>query len=300
MLDCLIIGGGPAGLTAATYLKRFHRDVLVVDAGASRARLIPRSHNIPGFPGGIGGTDMLDLLREQARLCEVDIRRDRIATIAREGDAFHLVGEAGDWRARNVILATGIVDRMPPLPAVREAIDAGIARLCPICDGYEATGRRMAIYAPSFEDGWDHAVFLRTFSASVTMAVIDAGDFDQAQIAAAGEAGIRLLSTRSGLSFGERSCTLGDADTLCEVDVLYIALGADAQSSLAAGVGAEIDDCGEIVVDAHMHTRVPGLYAVGDVTLGLNQVSVAVGQAAIAATAIHNALPGNPMRAMAG
>jgi thioredoxin reductase (NADPH) len=62
-LDCLIIGAGPAGLTAAIYLARFHFKVTVVDEGKSRALLIPKSHNLPGFPAGISGHDYLSLLR---------------------------------------------------------------------------------------------------------------------------------------------------------------------------------------------------------------------------------------------
>ena len=65
-MDCLVIGGGPAGLTAAVYLARFRRDVAVIDSGESRARLIPKSHNYPGFADGIGGQQLLELLREQA------------------------------------------------------------------------------------------------------------------------------------------------------------------------------------------------------------------------------------------
>lgn len=67
MLDCLIVGGGPAGLTAAIYLARFRRDIRVIDSGSSRASLIPTSHNYPGFPEGISGRDLLGRLREQAR-----------------------------------------------------------------------------------------------------------------------------------------------------------------------------------------------------------------------------------------
>ena len=65
VLDCLIIGGGPAGLTAAIYLRRFYRDILLVDAGRSRARLIPLTHNYPGFPDGISGPELLERLRTQ-------------------------------------------------------------------------------------------------------------------------------------------------------------------------------------------------------------------------------------------
>lgn len=295
MLDCLIIGGGPAGLTAAVYLKRFHRHVMVVDAGRSRANLIPRSHNIPGFPHGISGPRMLRRIHDHSRRFEVDMVGDRIVSVLQNGDAFHAFGAQGEWRARNVVMATGIIDRTPPLPDLRSAIDAGIARLCPVCDGYEATGRRIAIYTSSFDEGWGHANFLRTFSAHVTMVVADTRAFDQAQKRSAAEHGIELIASPREVVFGPRTCRIGDGPNPSEVDVLYIAFGADVQSSLVSSLGAEIDENGEIVVDEHMQTSLPGLYAVGDVTRGLNQISVAVGQAAVAATAIHNRLPPTPM-----
>ena len=105
VLDVLIVGAGPAGLTAATYLCRFHRRIKVVDAGKSRARWIPTSHNCPGFPFGVGGDELLDKLREQARGYGADIEQGCIARLERSGggDGAHFVATAEDgqrWRAR--------------------------------------------------------------------------------------------------------------------------------------------------------------------------------------------------------
>ncbi|HEX8376001.1 MAG TPA: NAD(P)/FAD-dependent oxidoreductase, partial [Geminicoccaceae bacterium] len=114
-MDCLVVGAGPAGLTAATYLARYRRDFLVVDAGESRASRIPRSHNLPAFPDGLPGPELLSRMRAQAerygaRFVEGEVRRlERHG--GSEDDGF--VADLGNGRtveARRVLLATGVRD----------------------------------------------------------------------------------------------------------------------------------------------------------------------------------------------
>ena len=276
--DCLIVGAGPAGLVAATYLARFRRRIAVVDAGASRARRIPTSHNCPGFPLGVSGRALLERLREQAESFGVEIVAGRIDSLRRQDDVFVAAdAHGGHWHARTVILATGIVDRLPQVAGGDEAretaIDAGVLRLCAVCDGYEATDERIAVLGPAVEAS-RHADFLRTFSRRV-----DAIDTDSAR----------------GLRCDAGSCTVTFEDGHTrEYDTLYPVLGSDAQSDLARSLGAAVDDEGALHADAHLQTSIDGLYAIGDVVSALNQIAVAVGHAAIAATAVHNRLPGNP------
>jgi thioredoxin reductase (NADPH) len=102
-LDCLVVGAGPAGLTAATYLARFRRRFVLVDAGKSRARWIPASHNCPGFPFGIGGTELLAKMRAQAETYGARIDEGCIARLDRDGDLFVATSADGrEWRARHV------------------------------------------------------------------------------------------------------------------------------------------------------------------------------------------------------
>ena len=298
VLDCLVIGAGPAGLTAATYLSRFHRRIAVVDAGRSRARWIPTSHNCPGFPFGIAGPDLLAKLRAQAEQYGATITQGRVETLQRDGDRFVATDASGQrWRARHVLVATGIVDHMPPtdggVDALEDAIAAGTLRLCAVCDGYEASDERIAVYGTA-DEAIKHALFLRTFSSSVTAIRSEAGDPDAGNVALAAAAGITLLPVPASLRHGDGHCevTFDDGSTQ-RFDTLYPVLGGDAQVQLAAPLGARRDEHGELEVDEEMQTTVDGLYAIGDVVSALNQISVAVGQAAIAATAIHNRLPRN-------
>jgi thioredoxin reductase (NADPH) len=294
MLDCLIVGAGPAGLTAAVYLARFRRHVLLADAGQSRARWIPVSQNTPGFPGGIHGETLLGELREQAARFGVQARPCRVTALARDGD--HFVATVGDERiaTAKVILATGVVDGLPPIDGVEAAIKAGVVRLCAICDGLETDGRRVGVYGPP-ESATGHARFMRTFCTDVT-AITTRGAFPDACAADLDALGIariddvEALAWDGGKAVRVRRCT-GDEVAF---DAFYPVLGAAAQSQLALDLGAESTDCGDLVVDDHQRTTVPGLYAIGDVVSALNQISVGVGHAAIAATDIHNALPHCP------
>ena len=298
LLDCLVIGAGPAGLTAATYLVRFHRRIAVVDAGHSRARWIPTSHNCPGFPFGIAGPALLTKLREQAEGYGATITSGWIETLRRAGDHFVASDASGrEWRARHVLLATGIVDRMPqlhgPADVLEDAIAAGTVRLCAVCDGYEASDERIAVYGPA-DAAIRHGQFLRTFSRRVTAIRSEPGDPEAVNARLADTARIALLPVPARLQQGDGLCeVILDDGSTHRFDTLYPVLGGDAQAQLATPLGAQVDDTGELQVDAAMQTTVDGLYAIGDVVSALNQISVAVGHAAIAATAIHNRLPRN-------
>lgn len=297
--DCLVIGAGPAGLTAALYLARFRRHIAVVDAGHSRAALIPKTHNYPGFPGGIAGAELLERLREQASHHGVQVRSGSVDEIVQDGEFTALIGP-GRVRATTVLLATGVVDRRPEvasLPDLRVATLAGCIRWCPICDGYEGLDRELALIAPA-ASGVEHAMFLRTYARRLTL-IVPPGDtpLEAADRTRLHAVGIRVVETRVAAIrlVDDNQVAVGFDDGLeSRFDALYPMLGCTVQSGLATRLGARCDDKGELIVDAHQRTSVPGLYAAGDLVKALNQMAVGMAHAAIAATAIHNTLGDNP------
>lgn len=293
--DCAIIGAGPAGLTAATYLKRYHRDVLVFDGGESRARWIPRTHNCPGYPNGISGNDLLKRLRDQALAHDVPFEQTRIRRLRPHPQGgFVLEDEHRQWHARTVLMATGVNDLVPEMEDVEGAIASAAIRLCAICDAYEATDADIGVLAPVAR-GLEHAIFLRGYSPSVSLVPIssaEADSIDDAMRQRADEHGVRITAACAGVQARDGGCDVHhEGQDSSRFDTLYPVLGALPESALAADLGALLSDKGEIEIDSHNRTSVPGLYAAGDVVSELNQIAVAMGHAAIAATAIHRTLP---------
>jgi thioredoxin reductase (NADPH) len=304
--DTLIIGGGPGGLTAAIYLRRFTRKVALVDKGNSRLRLIPVSHNYPGFPEGVPGHVLLGNLAAQLERYGgavmpgeiVDLRIEDglfVADYLRDdGPEGEPRGEPMQIRALTVLLATGVADGGLPIESWREAIAFGSVRLCPVCDGFDVMDKRIAV-ATAEINPVGHALFMRTFSSEVTL--FERGspsmlsEEDRRRLDAAGVRHVDspLLSVTLDASMKPLLHTEDGQEH--SADVFYPMLGENARSNLAAKLGARLAQCEEIVVDDHQATSVPGLYAIGDVTVGLNQIAVATGGAARAAVRIHNQLP---------
>lgn len=298
-LDCAIVGAGPGGLTAAIYLSRFRRPIVVFDGGRSRARWIPESHNCPGFPSGISGDDFLARLSAQARSWGARIEPGEVVSIRRRGaveDDFVLESAATRIVARNVVLATGCEDLMPRIERLEEAVACAALRFCPICDAYEAIDRDIAIHGP-VAAAPSHAEFLRTYSKRVTFVPSDraADGKTHAQLRAAG---IGCTEAASDVEFDGERCVFTIDGRRRAFDVVYAMLGSRQRSQLALALGAACDEEGALRVDSRQRTSVPGLYAIGDVVSALNQIAVATGHAAIAATAVHNSLPQRKAPAM--
>ena len=291
VLDCIVVGGGPGGLTAATYLARYRRSVRVFDTGCTRAGWIPKSRNCPGFPHGVGGEELLQRMRDQARKFGVDTLAEEVTALHRDADGFRIRHGDTELRARHVILATGCEDVTPQFDRLEAAIECGAVRMCPICDAFEAIDTTIAVYGPA-DKAASHARFLRTYSANVAL-VPSTDEIDEGTRAALARDGIELTPVPASLVFDGTRCVFDLDGTPRAFDVLYPMLGLISRSSLAVGAGANCDEDGALIVDARQMTSVEGLYAIGDVVSALNQISVATGHAAIAATDVHNRLGAN-------
>lgn len=292
--DCIIIGAGPAGLTAAIYLARYHLSIRLFDNGTSRAAWIPCTHNHAGFPDGIEGKELLRRMHEQARKYGAVREEKQVEHLARAGDHFTVGTDSGAYTARTVLLATGVVNRRPDALAedVHDAALArGLLRYCPVCDGYEVTDRRVAVIGTG-RHGTAEALFLRGYTADLTL-VSPHGDHDldaecSAQLEEAGIA--RVAGPCGGFAIEGERLAFDTADVRMAFDSVYPALGTTVRSELAQLAGAQTSEDGCIVVDDHLETTVPGLFAAGDVVIGLDQISHAMGQAGVAATTIRNHL----------
>ncbi|MFO0576326.1 MAG: NAD(P)/FAD-dependent oxidoreductase [Polyangia bacterium] len=292
--DCIVIGGGPAGLTAATYLRRYHRAVLLLSQGPSRAQYIARTQNMPGYPGGLAGGTLLDQLQRQARRFGCALLPQRALRISGEAGAFRVDTGQRAFSGRTVLLCSGVEDRLPDaLAGGWDAVGAGSIRLCPVCDAFEYTDAALCVLGSSEKAG-RQALFLRGYSPHLTLLTDGVSPARwsaelRQRLAAAGVHTDERRITRIVSRPRRTTVTLADGDELA-ARALYVSLGCNVRSELATALGARCDEDGFLHVDQHQQTSVPGLYAAGDVVQSLSQIAVAFGQAAIAATAIHNRL----------
>lgn len=294
MEDCIVIGAGPAGLTAAIYLARFHLAIRLFDCGTSRAALIPCTRNHAGFPEGISGEELLARMRGQAERFGAQRELARVTRIGRDGDGFEVEAEGRTLGARSVLMATGVINNRPE--GLSEALHAealakGLLRYCPICDAYEVTDRRVAVIGTG-DHGTAEAEFLRGYTADVTLVApgaehtLDADCVDRLDRAGI----IRVDGPCAGYAIEDGQIAFDTAEGRLRFDSAYPALGSRIRSELAAEAGAKTTADGCLVVDAHQRTSIPGLFAAGDVVKGLDQISHAMGEGGVAATAIRNYL----------
>ena len=295
MLDCLIIGGGPAGLTAAIYLARFHLDILVVDGGKSRASWIPCTRNHAGYPDGIEGKELLRRMREQACKYGAKIETEFVTKLEHDEQGGLFTGTWGSGKAvaRTVLLATGLANRRPPMDEELhdEALSRGLVRYCPICDGYEVTDKRVGVIG-SGSHGVAEALFIRSYTADVTLIAPDRALQLKAEDSwKLEDAGVDCVDGPAQAVAIARDCiTVDTAEGHFTFDSIYPALGSDTHTQLGEMVGARLADDGCFLCDDHQRTSVQGLYAAGDVVHGLDQISHAMGEGGVAATTIRNDL----------
>ena len=292
--DCIIVGAGPAGLTAAIYLARYHLSIRMFDCGTSRAGWIPRTRNHAGFPDGISGEELLERMRDQAARYGALREPRRVSDLKRDGDHFTVRCDDEEYRARTVLLATGVVNNRPDgidEPLHDEALSRGMIRYCPVCDGYEVTDKRVAVIG-SGDHGTAEAQFIRSYTRDLTL-VSPHGDHDLSPqcIRALDDAGVdRVAGPCGNFAIENDRIAFDTAEGRLAFDSIYPALGSVIRSGLAVSAGARVSDEGCVLVDDHLKTSIPGLFAAGDVVLGLDQISHAMGQAGVAATTIRNHL----------
>jgi thioredoxin reductase (NADPH) len=293
MIDCVIVGGGPAGLTAAIYGARYRLKVQVVDRGDSRSSLIACTRNVAGFPDGIAGAELLTRMRRQALLSGALLTYGDVTRIRRRKNGFVVKTSQGEVTARTVLLATGITSNRPMMTDDLHSAAVLAHRLgyCPVCDGYEATDKTVGVIGTG-EHGANEALFLRSYTQRVTLIAPNGRHkLTEPLRRKLRNKGVAVNDgPANDFELNESGLNLSTASGRHAFDMVYPALGSVAHSGLASSLGAATTKLGCIKVDNHQRTTVPGLYAAGDVVVGLDQISHAMGEGGVAATAIRNEL----------
>ena len=295
-VDAVVIGGGPAGLSAATWLARYRRTVLVFDSGEYRNRWADASHGYfshdPASPAELLTRACADLDAYPT----AELRHGRVVKASDRDGGFEVVTEAERLTARRLVLATGVRDEFPDVGGFFEHYGASVFH-CPSCDGYEAKGR------PVVAIGWSEQVVgfaleLLGWASRVTV-VTDGRRFEGEDehrrvlkrhgVAVREDTALELIGPRGDL----RAIRLEGGDSI-ECQLAFFSIAHHPVTDLATQLGCERDHDGYLVVDASGATSVPGVFAAGDVTPGLQLIQVAAGSGAVAGVGCALSLENDP------
>lgn len=296
MYDAIVIGGGPAGLSAAIWLARYRRKVLLLDEGKGRNRWTENAH---GYLG-IDPADPEELVakghRHLATYSTAEICKGRATGVKKDNDEFIVTMGSDVFRARRLVLATGVVDEFPDIDGFFEHYGASVFH-CPTCDGYEARDKRVVVF------GWSEQVAsfsleLMNWARSITL-VTDGRRFegDQSHLDRLRSNGAEVRGAAASSLTGRRgnlqAVRLQDGG-LIECDFAFFTIEHHPGADLAEELRCEItgEDC--VAVDSACATSVPGVYAAGDITPGIQLIQMAASKGATAGIECAQSFFGQP------
>lgn len=298
-VDVAVVGGGPAGLSAAGWLGRYRRSTVVFDTGEYRNRWVDEVHGFlsrdPVAPAALLAAAREDLEKYDC----VTIANSAVHCARRlPSGLFDIDGDEGRVKARRIILATGVEDVFPDLPGFFQHYGADVFH-CPTCDGFEARGRDVAVI------GWGahvtgFALGLLDWAASATVITggheFEGGEADRSLL---GEHGVSVMEQTVTELIGTRGrltgLRLGD-ESMLSCQLAFFSIAHRPRTTLARQLGCELTEQGYVYVDHDGATTVSGVYAAGDLTPGQQLVSVAAAKGTAAAVAAAESLRGETGR----
>lgn len=302
--DLIILGGGPAGLTASVYASRSGLSTLLLEQGTlgGQMSLTPLIENYPGFPQ-IAGKTLVELMVKQATEYVPILDGVGIKSVKHDG-IFSVETGKGVFTSRALILATGASHRKLGLPDEERLAGRGVS-YCSTCDGYMFKDGKDVVVVGGGNSALTDAIYLDGLGAHVTLVHRrEAFRAEQRLVDIVKERGIKVLmeSSLSGIK-GENKVELAlienvktSESTEIACDAVFISVGYDPNNAIAAGLGAKTDEAGYVITDEKQRTSVPMLYASGDLTGGVKQITVAVGQGSVAAITAFEDLRGKPLK----
>src|SRR4051794_31694722 len=268
IFDCVIVGGGPAGLSAAVYLGRLRRKVLVIDDKHGRSTWHQVNRNYLGFPNGVHASALRDLGETQCREYGVQFLNARVTDGCCEGDGkerrFRFRAGGREYSGKTAILAMGVADSFPEFEGSMDCIGKSMF-WCIICDGYEAIGKKVVVLGHG-DRAAALALQLLVFTDDVTLVAWDEKlDLEEERMEALREHGIQVIDCgcdvyTCGKSGQLNSIRLSDG-TEIELDMLFVAQRVEPNTQLAEELRIDVDEHRYIRADAEQLTNVEGVYA---------------------------------------
>jgi thioredoxin reductase len=292
MYDVIIVGGGPAGLSAALVLGRCRRTVLLCDAGKPRNH---RSHVMHGYltQEGMSPGDFLALAHADLEQYEtIEFEETEVVAAKREGNGFRVTLDNGEEaKSRRLLLATGVIDDIPPVEGLDELYGSSVFH-CPYCDGWEVRDQPLAVYGKAAHAS-GLAMTLRTWSKDLLVvsdgpALLSEEDralLERHHIPVRED---RILRVEGKEGRIERVVFASGEPYAC--GALFFSTGQRQRSSIAADFGCEFTDKGAVLTGHCETTNVPGLFVAGDASKNTQFVIVAAAEGAEAAVEINRSL----------
>lgn len=295
--ECLIIGGGIAGLQAAIQMGRYKHDVLVIDSNDGRSNLCKSYRNILGWPDGVSGDTLRKLGKQQAEEYGVQFLNEKAVSCTEKGEWMAVETESGRiYEAKTLLLATGVMDRIPDIPNIRTCLGATIY-VCPDCDGYEASGKRVLVLGAG-KAGANMALALTHWTSDIVYINHEKSELDYSLEMTLAERGItyrcegidKVLVETEDVFKGVKLAS-GEE---WYADCAFIAFGGNAvHSEIAKQLGATLSENRHIKVNPRTkETSIRNVWAAGDVSVHSEQSTIAMGEGTQAAIWIHKRLIG--------
>jgi thioredoxin reductase (NADPH) len=292
MYDVIIVGGGPAGLTAGIFASKRKLNAVLLEAGEFGGQLLTAFwvENFPGF-GRIEGKELVRKLVEHAKEAEVQMRREEVYSIEKKDGNFVVKTHEGEYESKSVIIATGAKCRNLGVCGENEYMGKGIS-FSASCDAQNFKGKRVAVIGGG-DSALKAAIFSTQFASEVYLIhrreEFKAEESLQAELK---KSSVKLMLKMAPKEFkGDsslKSIVLEDVSTKqtteLQVDGVFVYVGNTPASSLAAKLGVGTDDKCFIKVDRNQMTNVAGVFAAGDITGGVLQTIAACGEGAVAAS----------------
>jgi thioredoxin reductase (NADPH) len=299
--DVIIVGGGPAGLTAAIYTSRARLFTLLLEGGlfGGQAAITDKIENYPGFPGGVSGGELSALMEQQARKFGAVLASDMAQSIEERDGMFYVKGYNAEYKARSIIAATGAEYKKLGIEGEKEFLGRGVS-FCATCDGAFFRDQRVAVIGGG-DSAVKEALFLTRFASKVYIVhrrdrlraekVIQEEAFankkvefmwDTVPIRVEGDKGVTGLKVKN-LKNG--------AESVLPLEGVFVFIGTEPKTDYLRGLLDDIDEGGYVVTDDRMATSRKGVFAAGDLRRKtLRQVATAVGDGAIAANSVEDYL----------
>ncbi|RSD27234.1 NAD(P)/FAD-dependent oxidoreductase [Mesobacillus subterraneus] len=294
MYDCLIIGGGIAGLQAAIQLGRYNHKVLVLDSGDGRSAICQSYHNILGYPDGVSGPYLREVGRQQAEKYGVEFVMGKAVNAKKLEGGFEIQSEHGDsYQAKRLLLATGVMDRIPPFPELMPTLGITVY-VCPDCDGYEVKDKSTIVMG-SGKAGANMALTLAYFTDKITYVNHENKEVEQEKLAAMKEKGITYVEwpiekvLADGPDF--RGVVLANGEELTSERGFIAFGGNEVKSQLAQQLGVDLHKNKHVLVDPRTKmTNVENVWAAGDLVAHSEQTTIAMGDGMQASIWIHKTI----------